>query len=79
MVIMSFFIILLRLTNSMMVFVDLMNRVFRQLIEKCMIMLIANILMYERTKNENFYLLRIVLKIHRDQHLFASLGSVSFG
>ncbi|KAH0714923.1 hypothetical protein KY284_007828 [Solanum tuberosum] len=62
------------LTNTPATFMDLMNMVFRQYLDMFVIVFIADILIYSRSENEHIDHLRIVLRILKDQQLFAKFS-----
>ncbi|GJV78505.1 hypothetical protein Tco_1514375 [Tanacetum coccineum] len=75
------------LTNAQDVFMDLMNRVFHEYLDKFVIVFIDDILVYSKTKEEDKDYLHIVLKILRHKKLYAKkylskcdfwLGEVAF-
>ena len=68
------------LTNTPAAFMDLRNRVFKEYLDKFMIVLfIDDILIYSKTKEEYMEHLRISLEILRKEKLYAKFRSVSFG
>lgn len=62
----EFVVMSLGLTNAPMTFLDLMNRVFRNYLDMFVIMIIDDILIYLRNKNEKMYHLRIVLQVLKE-------------
>ncbi|CAA7046066.1 unnamed protein product, partial [Microthlaspi erraticum] len=66
------------LTNAPAAFMKLMNNVFREYLDKFVIVFIDDILIYSRSKEEHAEHLRIVLQTLRDQKLFAKLSKCSF-
>jgi len=60
------------LTNTPAMFIDLMNRVFRPILGKFMVVFIDDILVYSRDKDERKTYLRIVLQTLREHQLMAS-------
>nr|GEV52823.1 retrotransposon protein, putative, Ty3-gypsy subclass [Tanacetum cinerariifolium] len=66
------------LTNAPDVFLDLMNRVFHEYLEKFIIVFIDDILVYSNTKEEHEDHLRIVLGILRQKKLFAKFSKCEF-
>ncbi|KAL8148045.1 hypothetical protein AgCh_005401 [Apium graveolens] len=66
------------LTNVPSVFMDLMNRVFKDLLDKFVIVFIDDILVYSRSKEEHEEHLRVVLEILRNHQLFAKFSKCEF-
>ncbi len=57
------------LTNAPVVFMDLMNRIFRQYLDQFVVVFIDDILIYSRDEAEHVEHLRLVLQILRDKQL----------
>ncbi|XP_073047668.1 uncharacterized mitochondrial protein AtMg00860-like [Primulina eburnea] len=57
---------------------DLMNRVFRNFLDKFVIVFIDDILVYSRSKREHKEHLRLVLQTLRDSQLYAKLSKCEF-
>ena len=55
------------LTNAPAAFMDLMNRVFRPLLDRCVVVFIDDVLVYSRTEEEHEEHLRTVLEILRKE------------
>ena len=66
------------LTNAPAAFMDLMNRVFKKYLDKCVIVFIDDILIYSKTKEEHAEHLRIVLEILRKEQLYAKWSKCEF-
>ena len=66
------------LTNSLVAFMDLMNRVFHEYLDRFVIMLIDDILIYSKSQEEHEEHLRIVLQILRERKLYAKLKKCEF-
>ena len=66
------------LTNAPAAFMKLMNDVFREHLDKCVIVFIDDILVYSRSRGEHAEHLRIVLGKLREHQLFAKLSKCSF-
>uniref|UniRef100_A0A2N9F2L4 RNA-directed DNA polymerase n=1 Tax=Fagus sylvatica TaxID=28930 RepID=A0A2N9F2L4_FAGSY len=64
------------LTNAPAVFMDLMNRVFHEYLDRFVIVFIDDILVYSKSLEEHEDHLRIVLQILRDKKLYAKLEEV---
>ena len=62
------------LTNAPAAFMKLMNDVFREHLDKCVIFFIDDILVYSRSREEHAENLRIVLGKLREHQLFAKLS-----
>ena len=66
------------LTNAPAAFMGMMNNVFREYVDLCMIAFIDDILIYSRSKEEHDWHLRIVLEKLREHKLYAKLSKCSF-
>ncbi|KAL0551909.1 hypothetical protein IC582_011001 [Cucumis melo] len=66
------------LTNTPAVFMDLMNRVFREFLDTFVIMFIDDILIYSKTEAEHEKRLRMVLQTLRDNTLYAKFSKCEF-
>ncbi|GJS71485.1 pol protein [Tanacetum coccineum] len=66
------------LTNAPAVFMDLMNRVFHEYLDKFVIVFIDDILVYLKTREEHEDHLRIVLEILRQKKLYAKFSKCEF-
>ncbi|GJZ06361.1 putative reverse transcriptase domain-containing protein [Tanacetum coccineum] len=60
------------LTNAPAVFMDLMNRIFHEYLDKFVIVFIDDILVYSKSEEEHEQHLRIVLEILRQKKLYAN-------
>ncbi|ROV55883.1 hypothetical protein EGO58_12815, partial [Limosilactobacillus reuteri] len=65
-------------TNAPATFMDLMNRVFQDVLDKWVIVFIDDILIYSKTEEEHTQHLRMVLQRLRDQQLFAKYSKCEF-
>ncbi|KAL0556809.1 hypothetical protein IC582_005326 [Cucumis melo] len=65
-------------TNAPAVFMDLMNRVFREFLDTFVIVFIDDILIYSKTEAEHEEHLRIVLQTLRDNKLYAKFSKCEF-
>ncbi|KAG8502441.1 hypothetical protein CXB51_000404 [Gossypium anomalum] len=66
------------LTNAPVAFMDLMNRVFRQHLDRFVVAFIDDILIYSRNENEHAEHLRLVSQILRDNQLYAKFSRCEF-
>ncbi|XP_073035204.1 uncharacterized protein [Primulina eburnea] len=66
------------LTNAPAVFMDLMNRVFRDFLDQFVVVFIDDILIYSHSVEEHIQHLRIVLQILREKQLYAKLSKCEF-
>ncbi len=67
-----------KLTNTPIAFMDLMNRVFKQYLDKFVIVFTNDILVYSRSENDHVDHLRIILQTLRDHQLFAKFSKCEF-
>ncbi|KAL0539828.1 hypothetical protein IC582_024049 [Cucumis melo] len=74
----EFIVMSFGLTNAPAVFMDLMNRVFREFLDTFVIVFIDDILIYSKTEAENEEHLRIVLQTLRDNKLYAKFSKCEF-
>ncbi|GJS32462.1 putative reverse transcriptase domain-containing protein [Tanacetum coccineum] len=66
------------LTNALTVFMDLMNRVCKQYLDKFVIMFIDDILIYSKTKEEHDAHLRLILELLKKEELYAKFSKCDF-
>nr|GEX09579.1 putative reverse transcriptase domain-containing protein [Tanacetum cinerariifolium] len=66
------------LTNAPAVFMDLMNRVFHEFLDKFVIVFIDEILVFSKSKEEHEDHLRTVLQILRQEKLYAKFSKCEF-
>ncbi|KAG8480712.1 hypothetical protein CXB51_025402 [Gossypium anomalum] len=66
------------LTNAPAVFMDLMNRIFRQYLDQFVVVFIDDILIYSRDEIEHAEHLRVVLQILWDKQLYAKFNKCEF-
>ena len=66
------------LTNAPAAFMDLMNRVFSDYLDKFIIVFIDDILVYSKSHEEHEQHLRLVLQRLRKKRLYAKLSKCSF-
>ncbi|XP_074346927.1 uncharacterized protein LOC141685740 [Apium graveolens] len=62
------------LTNAPTAFIDLMNRVFKEYLDKFFIMFIDDIIIYSKTEEEHVKNLRIALETLREDKLYAKFS-----
>ena len=74
----EFLVMLFGLTNAPAIFMDLMNRVFGEYLDKFVIVFIDNILVYSRTVEEHELHLKIVLEKLREKKLYAKFSKYEF-
>ncbi|KAA0032780.1 pol protein [Cucumis melo var. makuwa] len=74
----EFIVMSFGLTNAPAVFMDLMNRVFREFLDTFVIVFIEDILIYSKTEAEHEEHLRIVLQILQDNKLYAKFLKCEF-
>nr|GEV51632.1 retrotransposon protein, putative, Ty3-gypsy subclass [Tanacetum cinerariifolium] len=74
----EFFVMLFGLTNALAVFMDLMNHVFHECLDKFVIVFIDDILVYSKTREEHEDHLRIVLEILGQKKLYAKFSKCDF-
>nr|GEX19453.1 putative reverse transcriptase domain-containing protein [Tanacetum cinerariifolium] len=66
------------LTNAPAMFMDLMNRIFHEYLDKFVIVFIDDILVYSKSEEEHEQHLRIVLEILRQKKLYAKFSKCEF-
>lgn len=74
----EFLVMSFRLTNAPAAFMDLMNHVFRPVLDKFAIVFINDILVYSRSSKEHAKHLRIVLQTLREHQRFAKFSKCEF-
>ncbi|KAL8134287.1 hypothetical protein AgCh_009360 [Apium graveolens] len=74
----EFLVMSFGLTNVPAVFMDLMNRVFHDYLDKFVVVFIDDILIYSRSREEHEEHLRTVLEILRKRKLFAKFSKCEF-
>ncbi|KAL0556899.1 hypothetical protein IC582_005416 [Cucumis melo] len=74
----EFIVMSFGLTNAPAVFMDLMNRVFREFLDTFVIVFIDDILIYSKTEAEHEKHLRMVLQTLRDNRLYAKFSKCEF-
>lgn len=66
------------LTNAPVVFMDLMNRVWKTYLDKFVIVFIDDILFYSRNQEEHVEHLRIILELLKAEQLYAKFSKCDF-
>ena len=66
------------LTNAPATFQTLMHRVFEELLDKCVVIYLDDILVYSKTKQDHLNHLRRVLELLRENQLYAKLSKCEF-
>ena len=66
------------LTNAPAAFMDLMNRIFKEFLDKFVIVFIDDILVYSRSREEHAENLRITLQILKEKELYAKFKKCEF-
>jgi hypothetical protein len=66
------------LTNAPVIFMCLMNAIFREYLEKFVIVFLDGILVYSKYEEENGQQLRMVLQVLREHQLYAKLSKYYF-
>ncbi|KAL4021646.1 hypothetical protein IC575_020452 [Cucumis melo] len=74
----EFIVMSFGLTNAPAVFMDLMNRVFREFLDTFVIVFIDDILIYSKTEAEHEEHLRMVLQTLRDNKFYAKFSKCEF-
>ncbi|GMI94601.1 hypothetical protein HRI_003129400 [Hibiscus trionum] len=74
----EFLVMPLGLTNAAASFMDMMNRVFHEFLDKFVVVFIDDILVYSRTEEEQEGHLRIVLQALLENQLYAKLSKSEF-
>jgi hypothetical protein len=74
----EFVVVPFGLTNTPIVFMFLMNGIFRNYLDKFVIVFLDNILIYSKSEEEHEHYLRLVLKVLREHQLYAKLSKCYF-
>jgi hypothetical protein len=74
----EFIVVPFGLSNVPVVFMRLMNGVFRDYLDKFVIVFLDDVLVYSETKEEHEKHLRMVLQVLREHQLYAKLSKCSF-
>ena len=74
----EFLVMSFGLTNAPAAFMDMMNRIFKQYLDKFVVVFIDDILVYSKTEEEHAEHLRLVLEILRKEQLYAKFLKCEF-
>jgi hypothetical protein len=74
----EFTVVSFGLSNALAVFMCLMNGVFRDYLDKFVIVFLDDILVYSKSEEEHEQHLRMVLQVLREHQLYAKLSKCSF-
>ena len=74
----EFLVMSFGLTNVLVVFMDLINKVFHPYLDQFVVVLIDDILVYSKDAQEHEQHLKIVLQILREKQLFAKISKCDF-
>ena len=66
------------LTNAPVAFMDLMNRVFQNYLDLCVIVFINNILVYSKNEEDHMGHLRVVLQTLKEHQLYTKYSKCEF-
>ena len=66
------------LTNALAVFMELMNRIFIEYLNRFVVVFIDDILIYSKTREEHEEHLRLALEVLRRQRLYAKYNKCEF-
>jgi hypothetical protein len=74
----EFVIVPFGLTNAQVVFMCLMNDIFRNYMDRSIIMFLDEILIYSKSEEEHEHHLRLVLQLLREHKLYAKISTCYF-
>ena len=74
----EFLVMPFRLTNALTIFIDLMNRMFRDFLDQFVIVFIDDILVYLKNEKDHKTHLRLVLQRLREHKLYAKFNKCKF-
>jgi hypothetical protein len=74
----EFVVVAFGLTNAPVVFMCLMNDIFRNYLDKFVIVFLHDILIYSKSEEEHEHHLRLVLQVLREHQLYAKLSKCYF-
>ena len=74
----EFLVMSFGLANALETFMDMMNRVFKDFLDKFVVVFIDDILIYSKTKEENEEHLRLTLNRLQEHQLYAKFSKCEF-
>jgi hypothetical protein len=74
----KFIVVPFGLSNAPVVFMCLMNGVFRDYLDKFVIVFLGDIMVYSKSEEEHEQHMRMVLQVLREHQLYAKLSKCSF-
>jgi hypothetical protein len=74
----EFIVVPFGLSNAPVVFMCLMNGVFREYLDKFVIVFLDDIIIYSKSKEEHEHHIRMVLQVLKEHQLYAKLSKCSF-
>jgi hypothetical protein len=74
----DFIVVPFRLSNTLDVFMCLMNAVFKEYLDKFVIVFLDDIIIYSKYEEENAQHFKMVLQVLREHRLYAKLSKCSF-
>ncbi|KAG8472918.1 hypothetical protein CXB51_034806 [Gossypium anomalum] len=74
----EFLVVPFGLMNALLVFMDLMNRIFRPYLDKCIVVFIDDMLIYSKDETEHVKHLRIMLQTLREKQFYAKFSKSEF-
>ena len=74
----EFLVMPFRLTYAPAVFMDLINRIFREFLDRFVVVFVDDILIYSHSEEEHEEHLRVVLELLRANRLYAKFGKCEF-
>jgi hypothetical protein len=74
----EFVVVRFGLTNAPIFFMCLMNNIFRNYLDKFVIVFLDDILIYSMSEEEHEHHLRLLLQVSRENQLYAKLSKCSF-
>ena len=74
----EYVVMLFGVTNAPSIFMDYMNRIFRQYLDQFVVVFIIDILIYSESRDEHAEHLRVVLRILIEHNLYGKLSKCEF-